>query len=316
MKLHETEFGNVLGASGVQGFFGEGYPHYRIPLRTPDFRGMTSVWKTVTLKRRPGNIKKNRWILEYIFPSWARVKWSSGHTLNAMGLPNISLEALLELGIWQKYPNPSFISIMAVEDTPEKRLDEMKAMVDIIGEHKNDFSAPFGIQINRSCPNLRHNVISDIVNFIKESCKGFEVASALGVPIMEKYAIDTTPYQVVKELNNHPSCDAICVSNTLKFGWKEINWKKVWGSDVSPLAHLRGGGLSGPALLPHVCRWIEKLRDAGFTKPINGGGGIFCKEDVDKYKNAGADSIFIGTVATHHPWRVQGIIQRANQLKW
>lgn len=316
MKLRVIDFGNVLGAAGVDGFFkGDGHLHYKIPLRQPNFTGMTHVSKTATSKHRLGNIKKSRGILEYLFPSWARVKIFSGHTLNAMGLPNDGIEAFLKCGKLQKMTEPLFISIMAVEDTPEKRMDELKAMVDIIGEHKNEFSAPFGLQINRSCPNLRHDVIGDIINFVKESVKGFEIASALGVPIMEKYAIDTTPVQAVKELENHPSCDAICVSNTVKFGWKGLG-KKIWGTDVSPLAHLRGGGLSGPALLPYVCRWIEKLRDAGFTKPINGGGGIFCPADVDTYHKAGASSIFVGTVATYHPWRVAGIIQHANKLKW
>jgi len=311
MKLRGIEFGSALGASGVQGFFGEGWPHYRIPLRKPNFSGMTFVSKTATLHPRAGNVKKNGGILDYFFPSWAKVKLFSGHTLNAMGLPNEGMEALLKCGKWQERDKPLFISVMAVEDSPEKRIDEFRHIIDIIGEYKNEFWSPFGLQINLSCPNTGHHSAS-----VKEYLKVLNIAGALGVPLMPKYAIDTASTRVVMELNNHPYCDGICVSNTIKYGCPVINWKKIFGTNISPLAHLGGGGLSGPALLPHVCRWIECLRDLGFTKPVNGGGGIFYKQDVDKYHQAGASSIFVGTVATHHPRRVAGIIQHANTLVW
>lgn len=133
---------------------------------------------------------------------------------------------------------------------------------------------------------------------------------------MEKYAVDTAPVAAIKELELHPNLAAICVSNTIKFGWKGIDWKKVWGSDASPLEHLGGGGLSGPKLLPFVCRWIKELRDLGFKKPINGGGGIFCEDDVDEYYLAGANSVFVGTVATRYPRRVRAIIRCANSSPW
>ena len=161
-------FGRALGAAGVQGFFGEGHPHYKIPFRKPNFTGMTLVSKTSTLKSREGNIKKSRGILEHLFPSWAKMDFFSGHTINAMGLPNLGIKALLELRIWQKNKEPLFISIMAVESTLEKRLDELRRMVDIIGEYKNEFVAPIGLQINRSCRNLRHKVSDNIKDIVKE----------------------------------------------------------------------------------------------------------------------------------------------------
>lgn len=310
MKLRGIEFGNVFGASGVQGFFDEGYWFHKIPFRKPNFTGMTFVSKTATLEPRTGNVK-NGW-REHFFPSWAKVKFLSGHTLNAMGLPNPGIKALLDAGKWQERTEPFFISIMAVQDTLQKRLDELARMVDIIGEHKNLFYAPFGLQINFSCPNTGH----DLAKLIEESIKALDIASALDVPLMPKFAIDTALIGRVMELNYHAWCDAICVSNTVKFGWSGINWQEVWGTDVSPLTHLGGGGLSGPALLPYACEWIRDLRHMGFKKPINGGGGIFCKEDVNKYHQAGANSVFVGTVATHHPRRVAGIIRHANTLTW
>lgn len=185
-------------------------------------------------------------------------------------------------------------------------------MVETIGFAKDSFSAPFGLQINLSCPNTGH----DPHELIGESAKVLEIATSLGVPVMPKYSIASAPIQAIRELNNHSGCDAICVSNTLPFGWQGVDWRSAWGNETSPLAKLGGGGLSGKTLRPLVCEWIARLRDAEFTKPINGGGGILCPEDVKHYHNAGASSVFLGSVAVLRPWRVKAIINQANNLNW
>ena len=133
---------------------------------------------------------------------------------------------------------------------------------------------------------------------------------------MPKYSIASAPLGAIMELNQNPNCDAICVSNTVPFGWDKIDFKKVWGSYQSPLAHLKGGGLSGKALKPFVLDYILKLKNLGFEKPINGGGGILCKKDVLDYYKSEASSVFLASVAFERPWRVQGMINYANSLKW
>src|SRR3989344_7673686 len=204
-------FGRAFGAAGVEGFFGEGHPHYSLPFRRPNCKGSTFVSKTATLHPRHGNVKGGFW--EWFFPSWAKAKFFSGHTLNAIGLPNIGIKALLACQEWQKRTEPFFISIMSVESTPEKRLEELHQMVDSIGQRKSEFSAPFGLQINLSCPNTGHN----LGDLIEESAKALDIASALSVPLVPKYAIDTAPITAVVQLSGHPHCDGICVSNTLKY---------------------------------------------------------------------------------------------------
>ncbi len=323
MKLRGIDFGNVLGASGVQGFFGEGYWFHKLwgPLG-PKLDDITFVSKTATLFPRKGNMSlTRRYTPKNPFPGCVKAKLRRGVMLNAVGVSNPGIGALLATGQWQKRTRPFLISIMSLADKPRRRLEELRIMVDMIGFCKDDFSAPFGLQINLSCPNIekiRRLVRADHVG---ESSKVLDVASELGVPLMPKYSIASAPISAIMELNNHPNCDAICVSNTLPFGWKGIDWQKVWGSKTSPLAKLGGGGLSGEILRPLVCEWIMRLREAGFTKPINGGGGILCPEDVRHYHNAGASSIFLGTVvpfASFCPWkwRVEPIINQANNLNW
>ncbi len=313
MRLRKIDFGNILGASGVQGFFGEGYRFHK-PWKSfgLDFNGMTFVSKTATLQERAGNMPLNQ---DYtpidLFPDCVRAKPFKAVMLNSVGLSNPGLGKLLDTGKWQRREKPFFISIMSLGDTPEKRLGEFKAMVEMIGLAKNEFSAPFGLQINLSCPNTGH----DPSELIGESAEVIEIANSLGVPVMPKYSIASAPIEAIMELQNHNGCDAICVSNTLPYGWEYVG-EIVWGEKESPLKKLGGGGVSGRILLPYVCDWISRLRKAGFTKPINGGGGILHAEDVNSYRKSGASSVFLGSVAALRPWRVKGIINEANGLRW
>ena len=314
MKLRGIDFGNVLGASGVQGFFGEGYWFHKVwkPCGL-DFAGVTFVAKTATLLLREGNMPLTRhYTPRSLFPVCIKVKPLRGVVLNSVGLSNPGLATLLATGEWQKRTKPFWLSVMSLADTPPKRLEEFRLIVGMLGLFKESFFAPFGLQINLSCPNTGHNPRE----LIGESAKVLEIAGTLGVPVMPKYSIASAPVEAVRELNDHPNCDAICVSNTLPFGWQGIDWQSVWGSATSPLAQLGGGGLSGKILRPLVCEWIARLRDAGFTKPINGGGGILCPKDVDYYHNAGASSVFLGSVAVLRPWRVEAIVNHANSLSW
>lgn len=315
--MHDMSvFGRCLDAAGVRGHYGEGHLHYKIPGRNPNFKGSTFVTKTETWLARSGNVKTPWKFWEYVFPSWARTDFSSWHTLNAMGLPGPGIRAALQTGLLQKRTESFGISIMAIENTLEKRLDELRWIADAIIESviKTGFAAPvIFIQLNRSCPNTGHDI--NISEIVEESEKGLEILSALGWPLQEKFAIDTAPPEAVKELQHIPYCSGICIGNTVKYNFRGLG-RKIFRKDISPLAHLGGGGISGPELLPLNCDYIKNLRDLGFEKNINGLGGIFCPKDVDKYRAAGANSVGVGTVAFYNPRQVAGIIRYANSLDW
>ena len=319
MKLRGIDFGNVLGAAGVQGFFGEGYWFHRLlEFWGQNLDGITFVSKTATLLPRKGNMKlTSRYTPARLMPSCIRAKPWRSTMLNAIDLSNPGLETLINCGRWQERKRPFWISFAPTGALTRERLDEFRAMRDVLGEHMDEFQTPFGLQLNLSCPNSGHPP----EEIIGESASVLDIMGELGLPLMPKYSIASAPIPAIMELNSHPRCDAICVSNTIKFGWEGIDWKKAWGSTRSPLAELGGGGLSGKTLLPLVCEYIERLRDAGFTKPINGGGGILSPWDVVRYHAAGASSIFIGTAivfASLFPfrWNIPALVVRANKLDW
>ena len=312
MNLRCIDFGNILGAAGVQGPRFKGYwfhwPYQMMP--GFNFIGMTPVDKTVVCNSRSGNVRPGFW--EAIFPSWAAVRFWSCQMLNAMGLPSEGIEAAVKEEVWQNMEKPFMLSLAAVGETKGERMEEWKKMRDCLAVAMRDFKSSFGIQINLSCPNTGQSVGT----MIGESEEVLEVFAPLQVPLMPKYSIASAPVEAIVELGKNPHCDAICVSNTIPFGWDQMDWKEGWGN-VSPLAHLKGGGgLSGAKILPYVLQWIIRLRDRGFSKPINGGGGITKPAHVDLYQRAGASSCFLGSVATLRPWRVKSIIARANALDW
>lgn len=312
MKLRGIDFGNVWAASGVQGFFGEGYWFHHLPWG-PNFNGVTFVSKTATTFEREGNMPLNdRYEPKDWFPSCVKVNFRKGMVVNAVGLSNPGLSRLLSRNLWQQRKNPFLISIMAVGTTRIQRLAEIQCMVDMLCGVKETFSAPFGLQINLSCPNTGH----DVSELIAETERTLEIAAKLDIPLVPKYAVDSASLEVLMELNKNSNCDAICFSNAPKFSWNEGNFKNTWGTDVSPLEKLGGGGVSGRILHSLVTKKIGELREKGFTKPINGGGGILKKSDIDDHHRIGSSSVFLGSVAILRPWRVRPLTNHANALGW
>jgi len=323
MQLRGVNFPNALAASGAMGNFGEGYWYSRFEEKTGilDKTGLGFVSKTVTLNFRKGNTPfiadGNYYPPAEWKPSSIKIDPVKKIVVNAVGLSNPGIIPFLETGHWQNMTEPFWISVMSVAATSEERKAEMETIVDILLKEKSNFNAPFGLQINLSCPNTNH----DTCSLSMEADDMVNIASKLGIPIMAKFSIASSTIENLIELEKNPNLDAICLSNTIPYGWRPtilyqnlaLDWGKLFGYK-SPLEEMGGGGLSGEAIKPFVLHFIRELRKASFTKHINGGGGIMQASDVDLYKEAGADSIFFGSVVMVRPWEVKNIIQRANKI--
>ena len=313
MRLRGIDFGPVLDASGVRGFFGEGYAHHAVwkpfGLR---FKGSTFVAKTTTLEARDGNMPLGEDLRpKQLMPKCVVVRPWKGITLNAVGLSGPGAKALFETGRWQARTEPFFISFMSVERDAASRQRELEGFVAECSRHLDAFRAPFGLQLNFSCP----NVGLDPRHLIDEVGTALAAAATLGVPLMPKFNL-LLPPEAAAEIERLPGCDALCVSNTLPWGSRadRIDWPRLFGSAGSPLGALGGGGLSGAPLLPLVREWVVKARRAGVSKPLNAGGGILGPDDAQTLLEAGADSVFIGSMAILRPWRVAATIRRARRL--
>lgn len=326
MELRGKNFGYVAGGSGVQGFFGLGneYPHHRLlgPLGLLDFTGMAFVAKTFTLEPNVGNLPRaedgitvTNWSPDCIHVSPR--SWWNGIALNKVGLSNTGAVDLLSRDLWQRRTDPFTLSFMSLKPTPDERVRELAAVVDILVAELPSFRAPVALQVNFSCPNVGVDHDSGLVDEVRRS---LDVAARLGIPLLPKVDALASPYDLV-EIGDHPECDGIVTSNTIKFGTKVpgIDWEERFGFAVSPLekvgkAGTGGGGGSGSILFPLVEAQVKRLRALGFTKAIQAGGGVMGVEHARRLKLAGADSVFIASLAMLRPWRVQPTIRGINRL--
>lgn len=322
MILKGINFGPVWDASGVRNFDGRGWWYHKflwfVGLM---FGGSTFVAKTTTLNPRLGTkldpggnmpLKKDGKTPKKWFPDCVVVRWWSGAALNAVGLSGPGLFRLLKE--WFSITQPFMISYMSVKEEPEDRLREAEVFARTLANERTKFKAKFGLQINLSCPNVGTK-LRTTEEFVQEAHGVLELFSRmLGVPLIVKLSV-TTPVATARLIAEHPMCDAICVSNTIPWGWNPdmIDWKWIFGTTVSPLAKYGGGGMSGAPLLPFVETWVTEAQAIGFPKPINAGGGILSKKDALRLLNAGASSIFLGSVAFLRPWRVRGIIRAVHK---
>lgn len=302
------QFGKVWGASGVQGFFGEGWWfHKYLRLIGLFFWRVTFVAKTTTLRSRAGNMptEKDGMTPKEKFPKCVYITpkmWMSGIVLNAVGLTGPGTKVLLQKTEWQLRTEPFIISFMSVASTSKERLIELKEFVDLLFRCLAGFRTHIALQLNFSCPNTGH----DTSELFDEVAAALEIASKLGIPLIPKFNLLVTPEQAI-EISKNPNCAGICVTNTFPFGTilPEAWWIKHFGTadpKESPLAQFGGGGLSGKPILPYLCEWIKDFRTLGGDCHINAGGGILGPWGAIRIFIAGADSISLGTIAMLRPW--------------
>jgi dihydroorotate dehydrogenase len=313
--LRSINFSPVFAAAGVRGFFGEGYWYHSLwKLLGMTFSDCGFIAKTTTLNPQAGNLPlKNDGITpkEWL-PRCIIVKPIQGVVLNAVGLSGPGAKTLLEDGRWQQINHqPFFLSFMSTAKNPADRLAELQEFVTMLHKHQPRFQTPFGLEINFSCPNAGLNP-AELLNEVNEA---FDFADGLGIPLQGKFNATVSP-DLVCEVCQNPACDAITMSNTIPWGKCPdcIDWCKLFGSDISPLARFNGGGLSGWPLLPLVSAWIKRARLIGFKKPIWACGGIDSCSAIDRVRNAGASGIQLGTVAMLRPWRMCRLIHYANNV--
>ena len=319
LKLKNIDFGPVFVASGTLNFFGEGWPYHRLYKRLFgkrfDFAGSTFISKTTTFLGRKGNMPlDNKLQPKEIFPDCIRVYFWKGLVLNSVSLSGPGAVELLRRRKWQSRTRPFIISFMSLGETLEEKLKEADRFADLLESYKSEFKAPFGVQVNESCSNIIGRSTESMINNWMAVLLKFQ---PLDIPVDFKIGVAdaiVAGIDFIKEIEASGLCDCLTCSNTIPWGKipNQINWKKLFGSNVSPLKHLGGGGLSGKPLKPIVLNWLKEVRQAGINMPIKAGGGILNSKDAIDFINVGASALEIGCVSILRPWNVQDIIQTVN----
>lgn len=192
--------------------------------------------------------------------------------LNAMGLPNPSMDFVDELAPLAK--KPVVVSIFG--GTPEE-------FALVAGWFSGKVA---GFELNLSCPHAEgYGAAIGTDPMLVETCT--QAVSKSGVPTWVKLTPNVTDITVIGKAAERGGASAIVAINTLKAMRISTGLRR-------PVLGNRFGGLSGSAVFPVAVRCVYELYDA-VKIPIIGCGGIASADNVVEMMMAGARAVEIGS---------------------
>lgn len=265
----------VIPASGTFGFGNEFKDFYDINcLGTFSFKGTTK-------EARIGN------------PT-PRIAECRNGMINAVGLQNPGIEAVIghELPRMAEYfhkPVMANISGFSVEEYAYCC-------------EKIDKEPQVGwIEVNISCPNVRHGGMS----FGTQPEAAAEVTKAVKAvtkkPVIMKLSPNVTDIVSIAKACEEAGADAICLINTV-LGMRIDTMRR------RPVIANKMGGFSGPAIFPLAVRMVYQVSEA-CNIPVVGCGGVSTANDVIEMMMAGATAVEVGAANLANPFVCKEIIE-------
>ncbi|MBP1708104.1 MAG: diguanylate cyclase [Chloroflexi bacterium] len=251
----------VMTASGTFGYGTEYEPLFDIQTLG------AIVCKGTTLEPRAGNPQP-------------RIAETRGGILNAIGLQNIGLEALIQekAPVWARWRVPVIVNIAG--NTTEEYAQMAARLEGVPGVS--------GLEVNISCPNVR----AGCLEFGADSASAARVTAAVrkssSLPLWVKLTPNTADVVSVAMAVAEAGADAIVLVNTLKAMAIDIQTRRPVLGNIT-------GGLSGPALKPVALRMVYEVAGELRDVPLIGTGGIMTAGDALEFFLAGATAVQVGT---------------------
>ena len=246
------------------------------------------IAKTITLKGRAGN------------PPPRIVETPSG-MLNSIGLENKGLDDFLS----SKLPKLNKLRVPVIASIAGDSLKELKALAKGLSRSKKIS----GIEINLSCPNVRHssfvnrhslegNITAQDEKATYEAVKAVREATRL--TIIAKLSPNVTDIAGIALACQRAGADAVSLVNTFTGMAVDIETRKPRLGNIT-------GGLSGPAIKPIALRMVREVYKK-IKIPVIGMGGIMDYKDAIEFMLCGATAVQLGTVNFINPTASVGII--------
>jgi dihydroorotate dehydrogenase (NAD+) catalytic subunit len=171
-----------------------------------------------------------------------------------------------------------------------REIDEYAA----VAKRLNDQEAVAGIELNISCPNIKHGGVS----FGQNPNLSAEVTQAVkraapDKPLLVKLTPNVTDIKAIALAVEQSGADAVSLINTITGMAIDINTRRPVLANVT-------GGLSGPAIKPVALRMVWEVAHT-VKVPVVGIGGISCWQDAVEFFIAGATAVAIGTANFINP---------------
>jgi len=206
--------------------------------------------------------------------------------------------------------NPGAATVIR-EILPRLDLDETHFFANVCGSTIEEYAAvterfddsPIdGMEINISCPNVRHGGVEfgnnpEVSGRVVAACR-----AATSKPIIAKLSPNQTDIAANARACIDAGADALAVINTVMGMAIDIRTRR-------PVLGNGRGGLSGPAIRPIALLKVHQVyQEAGPRGiPIIGQGGIASADDAIEFLLAGASAVGIGTALFYDPFVVKKV---------
>ena len=286
IKLSNGHILEYVTASGVLAYDGQGWP-WESPLIWSGFIQpalFTNIIKTITVLPRSGN---HRWRNPFYC-----VRILPGGVVNAVGMGNKGiLWWYKNIGQQINRQNESLIASVHFESEPQRQ-----TMATILNE-----SDLVGVEVNARCPNIQLSPYWQCCEAIVRNCQEFK--KELRHPLLLKLSVDDNVEQILPKLEG--VVEAVSINS--------VRWKKIFPGQLSPLAHLGGGGVSGKITQPIVWPFIVRIAQASSIPVI--ASAIWDFDDLAKVRSLGARAIGFGSVFMLHPCRPTTFVKKEMAVK-
>ncbi|MBE5688025.1 MAG: dihydroorotate dehydrogenase [Alistipes sp.] len=223
-----------------------------------------------------------------------RIAECTAGMINAVGLQNPGIDAVIgeelpRLKTFFRKPVIANISGFSVEEYAYccERIDK-EEQVGLI-------------EVNVSCPNVRHGGMSFGTDPKAAAAVTRAVKAAVQKPVIVKLSPNVTSIADIARACEDAGADGISLINTVMGMRLDLNTRK-------PLLANGTGGMSGPAIFPLALRMVWQVYEAVHI-PIVGLGGVSSAEDVLEMMLAGATAVEVGAANLVDPFACRRIVE-------
>ena len=214
--------------------------------------------------------------------------------INAVGLQNPGVDAVIN----EELPRlKEFFHKPVIANISGFSIDEYRHCCELV-----DREEQVGIiEVNVSCPNVRHGGMS----FGTTPEAAAEVTRAVKEvttkPVYIKLSPNVTDIVSIAKACEEAGADGLCLINTL-LGMRIDTMRR------RPVIANKMGGFSGDAVFPVAVRMVYQVSKA-CSVPVIGCGGVSSASDVIEMMMAGATAVEVGTANLRNPYACKEIIE-------